>query len=248
MIKKDGFILSFFVIIKVGDDDMKLVLVRHGQSVWNLENKFTGWTDVNLTEKGIEEAIDAGKRLKENNIVFDVAYTSVLKRANDTLKYILKELGEENIPINYSWRLNERHYGALQGLNKKETALKYGEEQVHLWRRSFDVRPPLLTLDDERCSINDPKYKDLDKKDIPLGECLKDTIYRTVPYYESNIKKSLEEGKNVIVVAHGNSLRSLIKYLENISDEDIMDVEIPTGKPYIYEMDSDLNIINKYFL
>ena len=231
-----------------GDDDMKLVLVRHGQSIWNLENKFTGWTDVELSENGVKEAIEAGKRLKEKEFSFDVAYTSVLKRANDTLDYILNELGEENIPINYSWRLNERHYGALQGLNKKETALKYGEEQVHIWRRSADVRPPLLTIDDERYSGNDPKYKDLDKKDIPLGECLLDTVKRTVPYYESDIKKSLQEGKNVIVVAHGNSLRALIKYLENISDEDILSVEIPTGKPYVYEMDDGLTIKDKYYL
>ena len=227
---------------------MRLVLVRHGQSVYNLEKRFCGWTDVDLTDKGIQEAIDAGKKLKENGFVFDVAYTSVLKRANDTLKYILKELGEENIPISFSWRLNERHYGALQGFNHDEMAEKCGKEQVHLWRRSADVRPPLLTLDDERYSGNDPKYKDLDKKDIPLGECLLDTVKRTVPYYESDIKKSLEEGKNVLVVAHGNSLRALVKYLENISDEDIMGVEIPTGKPYVYEMDSDLNIINKYYL
>ena len=227
---------------------MKLVLVRHGQSVWNFENRFTGWTDVELSENGVKEAIDAGRRLKENGFSFDIAYTSVLKRANDTLDYILKELNQEDIPIHYSWRLNERHYGALQGLNKAETAKKYGDEQVHLWRRSADVRPPLLTADDERYSGNDPKYKDLDKKDIPLGECLLDTVKRTIPYYESDIKKSLQEGKNVIVVAHGNSLRALVKYLENISDKDILGIEIPTGKPYIYEMDDNLNIKNKYYL
>ena len=226
---------------------MKLVLLRHGQSVWNLENKFTGWTDVGLSDKGIEEAKEAGRKLKENNFKFDVAYTSVLKRANDTLEYVKKQLNAE-IPTFYSWKLNERHYGALQGLNKDETREKYGEKQVKLWRRSVDVRPPALTIDDPRYSGNDPKYKSLAKEDIPLTENLADTIKRTVSYYEEAIKPSLQEKKDVLVVAHGNSLRGLIKYLENISDEDIIEFELPTGVPYVYELADDLKIKNKYFL
>ena len=227
---------------------MKLVLVRHGQSVWNLENRFTGWTDVELSDNGIKEAKEAGKLLKENEFTFNVAYTSVLKRASETLNIILKELGEENIPIHYSWKLNERHYGALQGLNKDDTRKKYGDEQVKIWRRSAFVRPPLLNEEDDRYPGMDDKYKDLKKSELPLGECLMDTLKRVIDYYETEIKKSLLSGQNVIIAAHGNSLRSLIKYLENISDDDIMNVEIPTGKPYVYELDDNLNIINKYYL
>lgn len=227
---------------------MKLVLVRHGQSVWNLENRFTGWTDVELSNNGIKEAKEAGKLLKENEFTFDVAYTSVLKRANETLNIILKELGEENIPIHYSWKLNERHYGALQGLNKDDTRKKYGDEQVKIWRRSAFVRPPLLNEEDDRYPGRDDKYKDLKKSELPLGECLMDTLKRVIDYYETEIKKSLLSGQNVIIAAHGNSLRALIKYLEDISDDDIMNVEIPTGKPYVYELDDNLNIINKYYL
>jgi 2,3-bisphosphoglycerate-dependent phosphoglycerate mutase len=227
---------------------MKLVLVRHGQSVWNLENRFTGWTDVELSNNGIKEAKEAGKLLKENEFTFDVAYTSVLKRANETLNIILKELGEENIPIHYSWKLNERHYGALQGLNKDDTRKKYGDEQVKIWRRSAFVRPPLLNEEDDRYPGMDDKYKDLKKSELPLGECLMDTLKRVIDYYETEIKKSLLRGQNVIIAAHGNSLRALIKYLEDISDDDIMNVEIPTGKPYVYELDDNLNIINKYYL
>lgn len=227
---------------------MKLVLVRHGQSVWNLENRFTGWTDVELSNNGIKEAKEAGKLLKENEFTFDVAYTSVLKRANETLNIILKELGEENIPIHYSWKLNERHYGALQGLNKDDTRKKYGDEQVKIWRRSAFVRPPLLNEEDDRYPGMDDKYKDLKKSELPLGECLMDTLKRVIDYYETEIKKSLLSGQNVIIAAHGNSLRALIKYLEDISDDDIMNVEIPTGKPYVYELDANLNIINKYYL
>lgn len=227
---------------------MKLVLVRHGQSVWNLENRFTGWTDVELSNNGIKEAKEAGKLLKENEFTFDVAYTSVLKRANETLNIILKELGEENIPIHYSWKLNERHYGALQGLNKDDTRKKYGDEQVKIWRRSAFVRPPLLNEEDDRYPGMDDKYKDLKKIELPLGECLMDTLKRVIDYYETEIKKSLLSGQNVIIAAHGNSLRALIKYLEDISDDDIMNVEIPTGKPYVYELDDNLNIINKYYL
>lgn len=227
---------------------MKLVLVRHGQSVWNLENRFTGWTDVELSNNGIKEAKEAGKLLKENEFTFDVAYTSVLKRANETLNIILKELGEENIPIHYSWKLNERHYGALQGLNKDDTRKKYGDEQVKIWRRSAFVKPPLLNEEDDRYPGMDDKYKDLKKSELPLGECLMDTLKRVIDYYETEIKKSLLRGQNVIISAHGNSLRALIKYLEDISDDDIMNVEIPTGKPYVYELDDNLNIINKYYL
>jgi 2,3-bisphosphoglycerate-dependent phosphoglycerate mutase len=227
---------------------MKLVLVRHGQSVWNLENRFTGWTDVELSNNGIKEAKEAGKLLKENEFTFDVAYTSVLKRANETLNIILKELGEENIPIHYSWKLNERHYGALQGLNKDDTRKKYGDEQVKIWRRSAFVKPPLLNEEDDRYPGMDDKYKDLKKSELPLGECLMDTLKRVIDYYETEIKKSLLSGQNVIIAAHGNSLRALIKYLEDISDDDIMNVEIPTGKPYVYELDDNLNIINKYYL
>ena len=226
---------------------MKLVLVRHGQSVWNLENKFTGWIDVDLSENGINEAKEAGKLLKDNNFNFDIAYTSVLKRANDTLNYILEEMGA-NVPIKYSWKLNERHYGALQGLNKQEMKDKFGEEQVQIWRRSYGVRPPQLTKEDDRYPGNDPKYKDLTDDELPLCESLEDTYKRVVEYYNSDIKQDLSSGKNVLVAAHGNSIRALVKYLENISDEDIVSVEIPTGKPYIYELDSDLNILDKYYL
>ncbi len=223
---------------------IKLVLVRHGQSIWNLENKFTGWTDVGLSNKGIEEAKNAGILLKEKGYHFDIAFTSVLKRANDTLYYILDELNERDIPIAYSYKLNERHYGALQGLNKKETADKYGDEQVHIWRRSYDVQPP--SLDD-----NDPRYlemKDIYSEYIPHTECLKDTIERVIPYWESNIKPSLLANKKVIIVAHGNSLRGLIKYLDNISNSDIINLEIPTGVPLVYELDDDLKPIKHYYL
>lgn len=226
---------------------MRLVLLRHGESVWNKENRFTGWTDVDLSENGVKEAEKAGKLLKEKGFTFDVSFTSVLKRANRTLEIVLKEMNL-NIPVNYSYRLNERHYGALQGLNKDEMRKKFGEEQVHIWRRSYDVRPPELTKDDERYPGNDPKYKDLTEEELPLTECLKDTLERVLPYYNNEIKKHLENKENVLVVAHGNSLRSIIKYLENISDDDIMSVEIPTGVPYVYELDDNLNIKEKYFL
>jgi len=223
---------------------IKLVLVRHGQSMWNLENRFTGWTDVELSEQGIKEAKEAGVVLKEKGYTFDVAYTSVLKRANDTLKYILEELGETNIPINKSWRLNERHYGALQGLNKAETAEEYGDEQVHIWRRSYDVQPPSLTDDDDRYKEMLDKYQEY----IPHTECLKDTVERVIPYWKSDILPSLKEGKKIIIVAHGNSLRGLIKYLDNISDEDIVGLEIPTGNPLVYELDDELKPIKHYYL
>ena len=226
---------------------MKLVLLRHGESVWNKENRFTGWTDVDLSEKGVKEAENAGKLLKDKGYTFDVSFTSILKRANRTLEIVLKEMNLK-IPVYYSYRLNERHYGALQGLNKDEMRKKFGDEQVHIWRRSYDVRPPELSKDDERYPGNDPKYKDLTQEELPLTECLKDTLERVLPYYNNEIKKHLENKENVLVVAHGNSLRSIIKYLENISDADIMSVEIPTGVPYVYELDDNLNIKEKYFL
>ena len=227
---------------------IKLVLVRHGQSMWNLENKFTGWTDVDLSEQGIKEAKEAGKVLKDKGFTFDVAYTSVLKRANDTLNYILEELGEENIPIKKSWRLNERHYGALQGLNKAETKEKYGEEQVLLWRRSSDVKPPELSVEDERYPGNDPKYKDLKDEELPKTENLIDTIKRVIDYWNSDIKQDLLDGKKVIIAAHGNSLRGLIKYLDNLTDEEIIKVELQTGNPICYELDNDLKPITHYYL
>ena len=223
---------------------IKLVLVRHGESVWNLENKFTGWTDVGLSEKGINEAIEAGKVLKKEGFTFDVAFSSVLKRANDTLTYILKELGEEEIPIIKSWHLNERHYGALQGLNKKETAEKYGDEQVHLWRRSYDITPPALDDDDERYKEMKKEYSEY----IPHTECLKDTIERVIPFWESDILPYLKDNKKVIIVAHGNSLRGLIKYLDNISDNDIVNLELETGNPICYELDDELKPIKHYYL
>ena len=227
---------------------IKLVLVRHGQSQWNLENRFTGWTDVELSEQGVKEAKEAGKVLKEKGFEFDVAYTSVLKRANDTLSFILEELGEKDIPIKKSWRLNERHYGALQGLNKDETRKKYGAEQVLLWRRSTDVKPPELSEDDERYPGNDPKYSELPKEDLPKTENLIDTINRVMVYWNSDIKKDLQEGKRVIIAAHGNSLRGLIKYLDNMTDEEIIKLEIETGNPICYELDDDLKPITHYYV
>lgn len=227
---------------------IKLVIVRHGQSIWNLENKFTGWTDVNLTENGIKEAKEAGKILKSKNYKFDIAYTSVLKRAQDTLKYILEELDETNIEIKESYKLNERHYGALQGLNKDETRKKYGDEQVKLWRRSMFIKPPALSLDDERYPGNDIKYKDLNKEELPTTENLQDTINRVIDYWKSDIKKDLLNNKNVIIVAHGNSLRGLIKYLDNVSNEEIMNIELPTGRPICYELDENLIPIRHYYV
>lgn len=225
---------------------MKLVLLRHGQSIWNKENRFTGWTDVPLSKEGTVEAHEAGKLLKENGFNFDIAYTSVLKRAIDTLDIVLKEMNL-NVPIIYDYHLNERHYGALQGLNKDETRKKYGDEQVLLWRRSADVRPPALTKEDPRYPGNDSKYKDISEEELPLTENLNDTIKRTAVFFEEEIKAKLKDN-NVLIVAHGNSLRGLIKYLEKLTDDEIISFEIPTGVPYVYELDSNLNIIKKYFL
>ena len=227
---------------------IKLVLVRHGQSMWNLENKFTGWTDVELSPKGIAEAKEAGKVLKEKGFSFDLAFTSVLKRAEDTLRYILKEMNEENIEIKRSWKLNERHYGTLQGLNKEETKEKYGEKQVLLWRRSTDVRPPELDKSDKRYPGNDPKYNGLSEEELPKTENLLDTIKRVVEYWNSDIKPELENGRKIIIAAHGNSLRGLTKYLDNISDEDIIKLELQTGNPICYELDDNLKPIKHYYI
>ncbi len=225
----------------------KVVLLRHGESTWNKENRFTGWTDVGLSEKGVEEAKEAGRVLKESHFVFDVAFTSVLIRAIRTLDIVLKEL-KLKIPIKKSWRLNERHYGALQGLNKKETAEKYGEEQVHLWRRSYDVQPPALDKKDKRYPGNDPVYKDLDENEIPATESLKDTVKRFLPYWHEEIAPEIKKGKKVLISAHGNSLRSLVKYLDKIPNKEIPDLNIPTGIPLVYELDQNLKPIKHYYL
>ncbi|KMO66326.1 phosphoglyceromutase, partial [Lacticaseibacillus rhamnosus] len=212
----------------------KLVLIRHGQSEWNLSNQFTGWVDVDLSEKGVEEAKHAGELIKQAGLEFDQAYTSVLTRAIKTLHYVLEESGQLWIPEMKTWRLNERHYGALQGLNKKETADKYGADQVHIWRRSYDVLPPLLKATDEGSAAKDRRYADLDPRIIPGGENLKVTLERVIPFWEDHIAPDLLDGKNVVIAAHGNSLRALTKYIENISDADIMNLEMATGEPVVY--------------
>ena len=226
----------------------KLVLMRHGESQWNLENKFTGWTDVDLTQTGEEEARNCGALLKEAGLHIDTVHTSLLKRANRTMEICLGEMGLSDVNIRYSWRLNERHYGALQGLNKAETAAEYGEEQVHIWRRSYSIPPPQLKLDDKRHPRFDPLYSDLSLDDLPVAECLKDTVNRFMPYWFDSIKPDVESGKNVLIVAHGNSLRALVKYLENISDDDIINLNIPTGVPLVYELDQDMNSKKSYYL
>ena len=226
----------------------KLVLLRHGQSQWNLENKFTGWVDVDLTEKGEEEAKEAGRLLKENNFLFDIVYTSFLKRAKRTMNICLEQMGLETIPIESSWRLNERHYGALKGLNKAETAKKYGDEQVHVWRRSYSTPPPKLDFNDERHPRFEKMYSNLNPEQLPLSECLKDTVNRFLPFWEKSIKPNLEEDKKLLIVAHGNSLRALVKYLDNVSDERILDLNIPTGAPLVYELDEKLSPIRNYYL
>lgn len=221
---------------------MKLVLIRHGESQWNLENRFTGWVDVDLSPKGVEEATQAGQALA--NIQFDVAFTSYLKRANKTLNLVLENSNQLWIPVYKSWRLNERHYGGLQGLNKKETADKYGDEQVHIWRRSFDVPPPKVEKDSEFYPANERRYADVPEAEMPVGESLKDTIARVLPYWESDIAPQLKAGKNVIVAAHGNSLRALIKYLLNISDEQILELNLDTAKPYHFELNEKLEVLS----
>ena len=226
----------------------KLVLLRHGQSEWNLSNRFTGWTDVGLTEQGRNEAHHAGTLLREAGFRFDTAYTSVLKRAIHTLWAVLEELEQEWIPVQRSWRLNERHYGALQGFNKAEMAAKEGEEQVLIWRRSYDVPPPALDWNDKRHPRFDPRYANLSPDELPATECLKDTLERVLPYWESEIAPAIKAGKQVLIAAHGNSLRAMVKYLDNIPDDEITGLNIPTGIPLVYELDEDLKPIKSYYL
>ena len=226
----------------------KLVLIRHGESTWNKENRFTGWTDVDLSEKGIEEATAGGRALRDEGYVFDVAYTSVLKRAIKTLWLALEQLDQMWIPVHNTWRLNERHYGALQGLNKAETAAKHGMEQTNIWRRSYDVPPPALTPDDERHPSRDRRYASLTAAELPLTECLKDTVARFLPYWHGTIAPTVRSGQRVLITAHGNSLRALVKYLDGISDQDIVELNIPTGIPLIYELDQDLKPVRHYYL
>ena len=227
---------------------VKLVLLRHGESTWNKENRFTGWTDVDLSEKGIEEAKKAGRVLKEQGFVFDLAYTSVLKRAIRTLWLVLDEMDLMWIQVKNSWRLNERHYGALQGLNKSETARKYGEDQVLIWRRSYDVPPPSLAKDDPRFPGNEPRYAGLAPSQVPLTESLQLTYRRCLPYWYKTIVPSLKSGKKIIIAAHGNSIRALVKYLDNVSEQDIVNLNIPTGIPLIYELDDNLKKVKSYYL
>lgn len=227
---------------------VKLVLLRHGESEWNKENRFTGWTDVDLSAKGAAEARNAGDVLKEKGFDFNVAFTSRLKRAIRTLWIVLDRMDLMWIPVHRSWHLNEKHYGALQGLNKKNTAAEYGEEQVLLWRRSYTTPPPALDKADARYPGNDPKYRDVDPADLPLTECLKDTVNRLLPYWKNVIKREVSAGKHTLVAAHGNSLRALVKYLDGLSDEEIVDVNIPTGIPLVYELGDDLKPIRHYYL
>lgn len=226
----------------------KVVLVRHGESTWNKENRFTGWTDVDLSEKGTSEAHEAGKVLREKGFTFDIAYTSVLKRAVRTLWAIQEEMDLMWLPVYKTWRLNERHYGALQGLNKAETAAKFGEQQVKIWRRSYDIQPPALEKTDSRYPGHDPRYKGMNERDIPLTECLKDTVSRFLPYWHETVKPAILSGKRIIIVAHGNSLRALVKYLDNISDEDIVELNIPTGMPLVYDLDENLKPLGSSYL
>ena len=226
----------------------KLVLLRHGESTWNKENRFTGWKDVDLSEKGRAEAADAGRLMKDAGIAFDLAFTSVLKRAIKTLNIALEEMDQLWLPVTKHWRLNERHYGALQGLNKAETAAKHGEAQVKIWRRSYDIPPPPLTPDDERWSGRDPRYKDLAPSEIPASESLKDTVGRFLPYWHETIAPAVTSGTRVLIAAHGNSLRALVKYLDNVSEQDIVELNIPTGIPLVYELDEQLKPVRHYYL
>lgn len=226
----------------------KLVLLRHGESQWNLENRFTGWTDVDLSPKGIQEADCAGKLLKENGYHFDTAFVSYLTRAQHTLEIVLANLDEPDIPIHTSWKLNERHYGALQGLNKADTAAEYGEEQVRIWRRSYDVRPPLLSEDDERNPKRQELYQDVDSSLLPLGESLEDTVARVIPYFNEEIRPLIDQGERVLIAAHGNSLRALMMHLDHLSKEEIVTVNIPTGVPLVYEFDDNGNPIRHMYL
>jgi 2,3-bisphosphoglycerate-dependent phosphoglycerate mutase len=225
-----------------------VVLLRHGESDWNKENRFTGWTDVDLSDKGREEAHEAGRLMKEGGYVFDIAYTSVLKRAIRTLWIALDEMDLMWLPVENSWRLNERHYGALQGLNKAETAAKHGEAQVKIWRRSYDIPPPALTPDDPRHPSRDPRYAGLDPSDLPLTESLKDTVARFLPYWHGTIAPAIKAGRRVLIAAHGNSLRALVKYLDEVSEQEIVELNIPTGIPLVYELDDALRPIRHYYL
>ena len=226
----------------------KLVLMRHGESTWNLENRFTGWKDVDLTEKGVDEARRAGRLLRDEGFDFDLAYTSLLTRAIRTLWLAQEEMDRRWIPVVKHWRLNERHYGALQGLNKAETAAKFGDEQVQVWRRSYDVPPPALTRDDERNPAHDPRYSTLLPEELPLTECLKDTVLRVVPYWQMEIAPQLRAGRRIIIAAHGNSLRALVKHLDHVSDDAIVSLNIPTAVPLVYELTDDLKPIRNYYL
>src|SRR5258708_2062885 len=226
----------------------KIVLLRHGQSTWNQENRFTGWKDVDLAEQGRAEAREAGRLMKEAGFAFDLAFTSVLKRASKTLGIALDELDQLWIPVAKHWRLNERHYGALQGLDKAETAAKHGEAQVKIWRRSYDIPPPPLTPDDERHPERDPRYAGLSARELPLAESLKDTVERFLPYWHDTLAPAVTSGKRVIIAAHGNSLRALVKYLDNVSDQDIVELNIPTGIPLVYELDENLRPLRRYYL
>lgn len=226
----------------------KLVLIRHGQSLWNKANLFTGWKDVDLSDVGVAEAKTAGERLKASGFDFDVCYTSVLTRAIKTLHLALEEMDRLWLPVHKSWRLNERHYGALQGLNKAETAEKYGDEQVHIWRRSYDTPPPALEPGDERHPGADPRYAELDASEIPSAECLKDTVERVLPYWHDTIAPDIKRGRRVFIAAHGNSLRGLVKYLDGISDSEILKLEIPTGVPWVYDLDEQLKPVRRYAL
>ena len=230
------------------NETAKLVLLRHGESKWNMENRFTGWIDIDLSEKGIAESREAAKILRKNNFAFDMVYTSVLKRAIRTAWIVLDDMDLMWIPVKNSWRLNERHYGALQGLNKNEMRQKHGEEQVFIWRRSYDIRPPALQKGDGRFPGNDPKYSDLKRSELPLTESLKDTVKRVLPYWKKEIAPAIKKGKCVLVTAHGNSLRALVKHLEGIPDEEIPKLEIPTGKPLVYELDNKLKPARHYYL
>ena len=227
---------------------IKLTLLRHGESVWNKENRFTGWTDVDLSPHGLVEAQQAGNLLKSGGNTFDIAFTSVLKRAIRTLWIVLDELDLMWIPVERSWRLNERHYGALQGLNKAETAKRFGEDQVYRWRRGYQIQSPALEKTDKRYPGSDPRYKELDERDLPVTECLKDTVDRLLPYWHGSIAPTIQAGKKTIIVAHGNSLRALVKYLDNVSDEDISALNIPTGIPLVYELDDALQPVKHYYL
>jgi len=226
----------------------KVVLVRHGESAWNKENRFTGWTDVDLSAKGLQEAAEGGAVLRQEGYRFDVAYTSVLKRAIRTLWIVLDQMDLMWIPVHRSWRLNERHYGALQGLNKSETAAKFGEAQVKIWRRSYDIPPPELTPEDERFPGRDPRYRSLTPEELPLTECLKDTVARFLPLWHQTIAPAILSGQKVLIAAHGNSLRALVKYLDNISEEEIVELNIPTGMPLVYDLDENLKPLNRYYL